>query len=147
MVLLFYGFFFFSSRRRHTRLDGVTGVQTCALPICLGARAEDLRRRQGRRQGQGQAARLRRPRQDPAVYEGGRSGNRRGPRGQAEGGWPGAARSSRRVRHRNNVNKGRLKGRPFLLSDRGTMPPTFTLRDSAEAAANPALISSVACRD
>src|SRR6187549_2122650 len=26
--------FFFSSRRRHTRLDGVTGVQTCALPIC-----------------------------------------------------------------------------------------------------------------
>src|SRR5881394_1911843 len=26
-------FFFFSSRRRHTRLDGVTGVQTCALPI------------------------------------------------------------------------------------------------------------------
>src|SRR5881394_4149291 len=25
--------FFFSSRRRHTRLDGVTGVQTCALPI------------------------------------------------------------------------------------------------------------------
>ena len=25
---------FFSSRRRHTRLDGVTGVQTCALPIC-----------------------------------------------------------------------------------------------------------------
>src|SRR5881394_1878500 len=28
-------FFFFSSRRRHTRLDGVTGVQTCALPIWL----------------------------------------------------------------------------------------------------------------
>src|SRR5256886_16534874 len=26
-------FFFFSSRRRHTRLT-VTGVQTCALPIC-----------------------------------------------------------------------------------------------------------------
>src|SRR2546427_7692202 len=26
--------FFFSSRRRHTRLT-VTGVQTCALPICL----------------------------------------------------------------------------------------------------------------
>jgi len=27
-------FFFFSSRRRHTRLYAVTGVQTCALPIC-----------------------------------------------------------------------------------------------------------------
>src|SRR3546814_8966321 len=29
-------FFFFSSRRRHTRGALVTGVQTCALPICLG---------------------------------------------------------------------------------------------------------------
>src|SRR5213082_1477222 len=28
-----YSFFFFSSRRRHTRLCQVTGVQTCALPI------------------------------------------------------------------------------------------------------------------
>src|SRR3546814_3523102 len=26
--------FFFSSRRRHTRSALVTGVQTCALPIC-----------------------------------------------------------------------------------------------------------------
>ena len=26
-------FFFFSSRRRHTRCADVTGVQTCALPI------------------------------------------------------------------------------------------------------------------
>src|SRR3546814_12722768 len=38
--------FFFSSRRRHTRCALVTGVQTCALPICQnqltrpGARAE-----------------------------------------------------------------------------------------------------------
>src|SRR3546814_5403138 len=31
MLLLF---FFFSSRRRHTRCALVTGVQTCALPIC-----------------------------------------------------------------------------------------------------------------
>src|SRR3546814_3288806 len=29
-------FFFFSSRRRHTRCALVTGVQTCALPICGG---------------------------------------------------------------------------------------------------------------
>src|SRR3546814_15057995 len=29
--------FFFSSRRRHTRCALVTGVQTCALPICSRA--------------------------------------------------------------------------------------------------------------
>src|SRR3546814_1751162 len=29
-------FVFFSSRRRHTRCALVTGVQTCALPICFG---------------------------------------------------------------------------------------------------------------
>src|SRR3546814_16417597 len=29
--------FFFSSRRRHTRCALVTGVQTCALPICWSA--------------------------------------------------------------------------------------------------------------
>ena len=28
-----WDFFFFSSRRRHTRCADVTGVQTCALPI------------------------------------------------------------------------------------------------------------------
>src|SRR3546814_12572998 len=32
-------FFFFSSRRRHTRCALVTGVQTCALPICIGSAA------------------------------------------------------------------------------------------------------------
>src|SRR3546814_7507289 len=32
-------FFFFSSRRRHTRCALVTGVQTCALPICAYADA------------------------------------------------------------------------------------------------------------
>src|SRR3546814_18039775 len=37
-------FFFFSSRRRHTRCALVTGVQTCALPISVkGARANNLR--------------------------------------------------------------------------------------------------------
>src|SRR3546814_3322574 len=38
-VFYFCVFFFFSSRRRHTRCALVTGVQTCALPIfscCLG---------------------------------------------------------------------------------------------------------------
>src|ERR1043166_10018038 len=32
--------FFFSSRRRHTRFRNVTGVQTCALPICAFERVE-----------------------------------------------------------------------------------------------------------
>src|SRR6056297_938526 len=32
-LLVLCVFFFFSSRRRHTRFSGVTGVQTCALPI------------------------------------------------------------------------------------------------------------------
>src|SRR3546814_368013 len=31
---LYFVLFFFSSRRRHTRCSLVTGVQTCALPIC-----------------------------------------------------------------------------------------------------------------
>src|SRR3546814_9523441 len=31
--IMSYLFFFFSSRRRHTRCALVTGVQTCALPI------------------------------------------------------------------------------------------------------------------
>src|SRR3546814_5969630 len=33
-------FFFFSSRRRHTRCALVTGVQTCALPICRQERTD-----------------------------------------------------------------------------------------------------------
>src|SRR3546814_2472211 len=33
-VVLDFFSFFFSSRRRHTRCALVTGVQTCALPIC-----------------------------------------------------------------------------------------------------------------
>src|SRR3546814_10310056 len=34
LLLLLCFCFFFSSRRRHTRCALVTGVQTCALPIC-----------------------------------------------------------------------------------------------------------------
>src|SRR3546814_459158 len=34
--------FFFSSRRRHTRCALVTGVQTCALPISIERRAQEL---------------------------------------------------------------------------------------------------------
>src|SRR3546814_5555029 len=32
--------FFFSSRRQHTRCAFVTGVQTCALPICYRVQAQ-----------------------------------------------------------------------------------------------------------
>src|SRR3546814_9023927 len=35
LCLCIFMFFFFSSRRRHTRCALVTGVQTCALPICF----------------------------------------------------------------------------------------------------------------
>src|SRR3546814_3356013 len=35
--------FFFSSRRRHTRCALVTGVQTCALPICASTVADGKR--------------------------------------------------------------------------------------------------------
>src|SRR3546814_7045186 len=38
-------FFFFSSRRRHTRCALVTGVQTCALPISVDARLWHIRER------------------------------------------------------------------------------------------------------
>src|SRR3546814_6864835 len=33
LLSVYFVFFFFSSRRRHTRCALVTGVQTCALPI------------------------------------------------------------------------------------------------------------------
>src|SRR3546814_5446195 len=34
MMIIYCCLFFCSSRRRHTRCALVTGVQTCALPIC-----------------------------------------------------------------------------------------------------------------
>src|SRR3546814_2033509 len=42
-VFFVFSFFFFSSRRRHTRCALVTGVQTCALPIseALSAAIDD----------------------------------------------------------------------------------------------------------
>src|SRR3546814_17657143 len=41
--------FFFSSRRRHTRCALVTGVQTCALPICPQSQTIDQEETLGRR--------------------------------------------------------------------------------------------------
>src|SRR3546814_7316368 len=43
MLFGLFLFFFFSSRRRHTRCALVTGVQTCALPILISGRAPRLR--------------------------------------------------------------------------------------------------------
>src|SRR3546814_2991960 len=40
--MLFVLFFFLSSRRRHTICALVTGVQTCALPISEGLRADRI---------------------------------------------------------------------------------------------------------
>src|SRR3546814_11436158 len=50
--------FFFSSRRRHTRCALVTGVQTCALPICdsRGLAQQINRCLEGAGVGRGQAA-------------------------------------------------------------------------------------------
>src|SRR3546814_8878385 len=44
LVLCFVFLFFFSSSRRHTRCAVVTGVQTCALPICPRHLNQDLPR-------------------------------------------------------------------------------------------------------
>src|SRR3546814_17682155 len=48
-LFVFFVFFFFSSRRRHTRCALVTGVQTCALPICARTCRLHCRTRAGRR--------------------------------------------------------------------------------------------------
>ena len=80
-------------------------------------RAEDLRRRQGRRQGEGEAARLRRSRQGAAVDEGGRPGDRRGPRSQAEGRRRRTAPGGRRgvVSRISRMNKRAAYGPPFFV--------------------------------
>src|SRR3546814_4210795 len=51
-----YVFFFFSSRRRHTRCALVTGVQTCALPICPRDYADTLIRQFERLAAEGEAS-------------------------------------------------------------------------------------------
>src|SRR3546814_4734793 len=43
LFCMFFVLFFFSSRRRHTRCALVTGVQTCALPICRGCASAPAR--------------------------------------------------------------------------------------------------------
>src|SRR3546814_7494668 len=67
MLFCFWFFFFFSSRRRHTRGALVTGVQTCALPICGAI--------EGRFRGAGDRG-LFLPRSQRPVRESRRSGQR-----------------------------------------------------------------------
>src|SRR3546814_13330952 len=91
---MLFGFFFFSSRRRHTRCALVTGVQTCALPIF------------------GDAARSR------LAARGGGGAQRPDDRGDG----PGGARAGRSELARRSV-RGTLAGpptgaRPPLLSRR-----------------------------
>src|SRR3546814_3642744 len=61
-------FFFFSSRRRHTRCALVTGVQTCALPISeqLKLEGERLAARDKAREAQDPAKRASMAKQDPS---------------------------------------------------------------------------------
>src|SRR3546814_14764840 len=47
MSFCVYLFFFFSSRRRHTRCALVTGVQTCALPISVEVALTEKQQEQG----------------------------------------------------------------------------------------------------
>ena len=61
--------------------DGLVHVSQMAA----GPGEQAIRRRQGRRQGEGQARRLRRPRQDQAVDEGRRPEDRRRPRQEGKG--------------------------------------------------------------
>src|SRR3546814_12044458 len=58
--------FFFSSRRRHTRCALVTGVQTCALPICAPYQGAMAKRN---RSVWPQPARLVRPKHGPGCAE------------------------------------------------------------------------------
>src|SRR3546814_17607045 len=85
MMYCFYNicfFFFFSSRRRHTRCALVTGVQTCALPICvsrIGVRKSGVESPTGRRylpfqlcvNSWGRMLRLPGPLFQPVKYSGG----------------------------------------------------------------------------
>src|SRR3546814_3290040 len=51
LYVVCFCFFFFSSRRRHTRCALVTGVQTCALPISQGLSLTPLKQQLGRSTG------------------------------------------------------------------------------------------------
>src|SRR3546814_980604 len=113
--------FFFSSRRRHTRCALVTGVQTCALPICArgdaGAGARGRRRR--RVPGHGGLDRTHGAQQVAGAADpgDGRGDPPRRPRGPAQAGPGGAGRTDRaRPRRHGGAMKSRHFPRPWLLA-------------------------------
>src|SRR3546814_18180186 len=79
----FATFFFFSSRRRHTRCALVTGVQTCALPISPHPLTVTPDKRASRERDPGL---LRRPAPGPSIDPGSRSLRALG-RDDASEGW------------------------------------------------------------
>src|SRR5207253_835354 len=108
---------------------------------------------QGRRQGQGEASRLRRARQGAALDEDRRSADRRGPRGQAEGRGRAAAAGgggrgvdasdplASRLELEACDENGRPRGRPFSCRDAYARKP---VRKNVRAAPTP--LSSVVPR-
>src|SRR3546814_9274626 len=106
-ILLTVGFFavvivvfFFSSRIRHTSGALVTGVQTCALPICSSPRAETRFRTPAIRCGHCGSARSAHHRRGARLAAAGHAGNschrrRPAPAPAPETGWPYSAQQFR----------------------------------------------------
>src|SRR3546814_20829784 len=114
---LFFAFFFFSRRRRHTRCALVTGVQTCALPISCYRQGLPPRNRPAACEN-----RVRRTR-SAAVQFGGltRSGSCATNPLAAAGGS-----SSGRTADSDSVNRGsnpRPPANSFLEENQGLSPP------------------------
>src|SRR3546814_5525261 len=72
--LMLFLYFFFASRRRHTRCALVTGVQTCALPIYRVNPGDRFLVAEGGRGGRGNARFLSNRRRAPAFAEQGEVG-------------------------------------------------------------------------
>src|SRR3546814_9874511 len=84
--LYFVVYFFFSSRRRHTRCALVTGVQTCALPISVTLVVPTVWKKQFGLQASKEAAVIRASELFPRN-----AGDFRGPRGGIKDGEIGRA--------------------------------------------------------
>src|SRR3546814_9468560 len=97
-------FFFFSSTRRHTRCALVTGVHTCALPICIGGGwpctaaigpgSAHRRRRPKSKRRTSRAPSPRIPQPEPHLVAIARS-----PQPHSRGGFGGGNAPDRRARH------------------------------------------------
>src|SRR3546814_943395 len=115
-------YFFFSSRRRHTRCALVTGVQTCALPIWRSARRPAV----------GPDIRLGRPRVDGADDADARFALRFPVGGPAQ-----AHRMVRLDGRRRTRAKGRTQGTAARGARRGVRLFPETVDGKGEPAADP----------